>query len=93
MENTLLTSAAHILKNWNDTEKITMMKKKKNRSILILCSAKIHFEVQGKIKTFLDIQKLKEVATNRSLLPELLKVEIQTKSLTIALKKKEKRKN
>ena len=91
MENTtLLASAARILKNWNDTEKITMMKgeKKKKRSSLILCSAKIHFEIQGKIKIFPDIQKLKEFTTNRSFLPELLQVEIQTKSLTIALKKK-----
>ena len=93
MENTtLLASAACILKNWNDTEEITMMKGKKNRSILILCSAKVHFEIQGKIKTFPGIQKLKEFTTNRSFLPELLlKVEIQTKSLTIALKKKKKK--
>ena len=66
------------------------MKGKKNWSILILCSAKVHFQIQGKIKTFPDIQKLKEFTTNRSFLPELLKVEIQTKSLTIALKKKKK---
>lgn len=65
----------------------------KKRSILILCSAKIHFEIQGKIKTFPDIQKLKECTTNTSFLPELLKVEIQTKSLTIALKKKKKNKD
>ena len=61
--------------------------------ISILFPMKIYFKNKAEIKTCPNIGKLKEFTTNRSFLPELLlKVEIQTKSLTIALKKKKKKK-
>lgn len=65
-------------KQLNDIFKV-LKEKKKTCQPRLLYSGKVSFKNKGKIKTFLDREKLKESVTSRPVLQDILKKVLQVK--------------
>lgn len=58
-------------RKWDDIFKV--MKEKRNCQLRIICSEKLAFKNQGKVKTVPDKQRLREFVTSIPTLQEILK--------------------